>query len=125
MTNVRIDANGLPKAPVYDATAPLQHRSAVTVVDASDPAESAGIDTAGYQECRLDLDLSGVAVTSLEVQAIFWNPRQSLWFGGGKRGFGNTGRHSLVVPCRGQKLFLKVTGFVGTSFNLDVDYALS
>jgi hypothetical protein len=125
MTNVRIDANGLPKAPVYDATAPLLHRSSVTAVDGSDPAESAGIETAGYQECRMDLDLSGVAVTSLEVQAIFWNARQGLWFGGGRRSFTATGRHALVVPCRGQKVFLKVTGFSGTSFSLDADYALS
>ncbi len=29
MTNVRIDANGLSKAPVYDPTVPLAHRSAV------------------------------------------------------------------------------------------------
>ena len=56
MTNARIDANGLSKAPVYDPTAPLVLRSGVTVIDASDPAESAGIDTASYRECRFDLD---------------------------------------------------------------------
>ena len=33
MTNVRIDENGLSKAPVYDPTAPLAHRSAVAAVD--------------------------------------------------------------------------------------------
>ncbi|MBM3947248.1 MAG: hypothetical protein FJ315_07630 [SAR202 cluster bacterium] len=125
MTNVRLDANGMPKAPVYDATAPLAHRSAVTAVDGADPAESAGIDTSGYRECRLDLDLSGVGVTSLEVQALFWNPRVSAWFGGGRYSVTSTGRHALLVACRGQKVFLKVTGFSGTSFSLGVDYCLS
>lgn len=125
MTNVRLDANGMPKAPVYDATAPLAHRSGVTAVDSADPAESAGIDTAGYQECRLDLDVGGVGLTSLEVQALFWNPRQSAWFGGGKYTFTGTGRQALLVECRGQKLFLKVTAFSGTSFSLSVDYCLN
>jgi hypothetical protein len=125
MTNVRIDQNGLPKGPVYDPTAPLQHRSAVTAVDAVDPAESAGIDAAGYDECRLDLSITGVSFTSLEVQALFWNSRQSLWFGGGRRSLTSTGRHALAVPGRGQKIFLKVTAFSGTSFSLDADYVLS
>jgi hypothetical protein len=125
MTNVRIDENGLPKSPVYDPTAPVQHRSAVTVVDAADPAESAGFDTVGYAESRFDLTITGVSVTSLEVQALFWNPRQSLWFGGGRRSFTSTGRHALVVACRGQKLYLKVTAFTGTSFSLSADYALA
>jgi hypothetical protein len=32
MTNVRNDANGLSKAPVYDSTVFLAHRSAVVAV---------------------------------------------------------------------------------------------
>ena len=126
MANVRIDENGVPKGPVYEQTAPTVHRSGVTAVDSSDPGDTSGaVDCAGYRQCRFDITLTGVSVTSLEVQAIFWNSRQSLWFGGGKRSFSSTGQHSLLVPCRGQKLFLKVTGFAGTSFSLDVDYALS
>lgn len=125
MTNVRVDANGLPKAPVYDSTVPAAHRSAVTAVDGADPAEAAGIDTSGYAECRLDLNLTGTGLTSLEVQALFWNARQGAWFGGGKYTFTATGRYSLSVACRGQKTFLKVTAFSGTSFSLNVDYCLS
>lgn len=125
MTDVRIDANGLPKAPVYDPTTPLVHRSGVTAVDAVDPAESSGIDTAGYQECRLDLELTGTGLTSLEVQALFWNSRAAKWFGGGRRTFTSTGQHGLVVDCWGQKVFLKVTAFSGTSFSLSADYLLS
>jgi hypothetical protein len=125
MTNVRLDANGIPKAPVYEATAPLAHRSNVTAVDGSDPAESAGIDTSGYRECRFDVNVSGTGFTSLEVQALFWNARQGVWFGGGKLLLAATGKHALVADCRGQKVFLKVTAFTGTSFSLSVDYSLS
>ena len=126
MTNVRLDQNGLPKGPVYDSTTPAVHRTGVTAVDSSDPMDDSGaIDPAGYHECRLDLALTGVAVSSLEVQAIFWNSRQSAWFGGAKREFTATGSYSLTVPCRGQKVYLKVTAFSGTSFSLNVDYTLS
>lgn len=125
MPNVRIDENGLPKGPVYEPVAPVVHRSGVTAIDTSDPLESAGIDTAGYQECRFDLDVTGSGITNLEVQALFWNTRQSKWFGGGRRAFSGPGLYSLVVPCRGQKAFLKVTAFTGTSFTLNADYILS
>ena len=37
MTNIRIDENGLSKSPVYDPTAPLLHRSAVTAVEGLGP----------------------------------------------------------------------------------------
>ena len=110
---------------MYDQTIPASHRSAVTAVDATDPAESAGIDTLGYQECRFDLDITGTGFTSLEVQALFWNSRLSQWFGGGTRTFTSTGRHALTAVCRGQKTFLKVINFSGTSFSLNADYALS
>ncbi len=125
MTNVRIDENGLSKAPVYDPTAPLLHRSAVTAVEGSDPAESAGIDTSGYEEARFDVDIGGTGFTSLEVQVLFWSSRLSQWFGGGKRLFTGTGRHATTAMCRGQKIYLKVTAFTGTSFTLNADYVLS
>lgn len=126
MANVRIDNNGMPKGPVYEPAAPVQHRSGVTAIDASDPADvSDGVDCAGYEQCRFDIALSGSGLTSLEVQALFWNQRQSLWFGGGKRQFSSTGQHSLVVDSRGATVFLKVTGFSGTSFSLDADAVLS
>ena len=126
MANVRLDQNGLPKGPVYEATAPQPHRMDVTSVDASDPADaSLGVDTAGYRQCRFDITLAGTGFQSLEVQALFWNPRQELWFGGASRRFENTGRHALVVEARGSVVFLKVTSFAGTSFSLSADYALS
>ena len=94
MTNVRIHENGLSKAPVYDPTAPLLHRSAVTAVEGSDPAKSAGIDTSGYEEARFDVDIGGKGFTSLEVQVLFWSSRLSQWFSGGERLFTGTGRHA-------------------------------
>ena len=107
-------------------TQPKLHRSNVTSVDAADPADTSGaIDSQGYKECRFDITISGTGFSSLEVQSIFWNPRQEKWFGGGKRTFTATGQHALVVDSKGAIIFLKVTAFSGTSFSLSADYALS
>ena len=127
MANVRIDQNGLPKGPVYEPTAPAAHRSGVTTVDASDPADTSGaVDCTGYEYCRFDVGISGEGFTSLDVQVLFWNSRQSLWFGGATMHFTSTGRHAMAVPdARGSIVFLKVTAFSGTSFSLSADYALS
>ena len=126
MANVRIDEDGLPKASVYEHTAPAAHRTGVTAVDGSDPADTSGaVDCAGYHYCHFDIALTGVGLTSLEVQVLFWNSRQSLWFGGGSRKFTTTGQHALVVDAQGSYVYLKVTAFSVTSFSLSADYALS
>ncbi len=84
------------------------------------------MDTAGYEVCRFDITLPGAGFTSLEVQVLFWNSRQSKWFGGATRKLESTGQHALVVPdARGVLLFLKIISFTGTSFNLSADYVLS
>ncbi len=108
------------------ATQPVVHRSGVTAVDAADPADASGaVDTRGYHECRFDIAVTGTGLTSLEVQVLFWNSRQAVWMGGGKRIFTNTGKHAVVVDSRSAKIFLKVTAFSGTSFSLSADYSLS
>ena len=102
------------------------HRSNVTTIDTADPADTSGaVDTKGYKECRFDITITGTDLASLEVQVLFWNPRQEKWFGGGQRTFTATGQHTLVVDCRGAIIFLKVTAFSGTSFSLSADYILS
>lgn len=112
-------------ADVY-VTQPKLHRSGVTAVDASDPADtSEAINSEGYKECRFDITISGTDFASLETQVIFWNPRQEKWFSGSKRTFTATGQHALVVDSRGAIIFLKVTAFSGTSFSLEADYSLS
>lgn len=126
MANVRIDQNGIPKGPVYEPTAPALHRSGVAAVDAADPADASGaIDAAGYQYCDFDVELSGTGFTSLEAQLLFWNARQSKWFGGARYTLSATGRHALRTEARGRLLYLKVTAFSGTSFSLSADYVLS
>ncbi len=127
MPNVRLDQNGIPKAPVYEPATPAAHRSAVTAVDASDPADATGgIDCGGYQYCRLDVAVSGSALAGLDVAVLFWNPRQNLWFEGATRTFTATGRYALgVSDVRGAVIFLKVTAFSGTSFSLSADAVLS
>lgn len=108
------------------STQPKLHRSGVTAVDTSDPADTSGaVECKGYKECRFDITITGTDFQSLEVQALFWNPRQEKWMGGGKRTFASTGQHVLVVDCRGAIIFLKVTAFSGTSFSLSADYVLS
>ena len=112
-------------AEVY-TTQPKLHRSNVPSVDVTDPADTSGaVESRGYKECRFDVTISGNDFSNLEMQVIFWNPRQEKWFGGGKRTFTATGQHALVVDARGAIIFLKVTAFSGTSFSLSADYALN
>ena len=126
MVNVGIDETGLPKGPVFAPPAPAVHRTGITAVDSSDPSDTSGaVDASGYQHCRFDIDIAGTGFTSLEVQAIFWNSRQSLWFAGGLRKFTSTGQHALIADAQGSYVFLKVTAFSGTFFSLSADYALS
>lgn len=108
------------------ATQPKLHRSNVTTVDTTDPADTSGaVNCKGYRECRFDITITGTDFTSLKVQALFWNPRQSKWWTGGERTFTSTGQHALAVDCRGAIIFLKVPAFSGTSFSLSADYILS
>ncbi len=126
MANVKLDANGIPKGPVFEPTAPAVHRSGVTAVDAADPADASGaVDTSGCEQCRFDVTVTGTGFTSLDVQVLFWNPRQSLWFGGAQRQLTATGRYALAADARGALVYLKVIAFSGTSFSLSADYALS
>ncbi len=108
------------------STLPKVHRSEVIAVDAADPADASGaVNPAGYQQCRFDITLTGMAITSLEVKVLFWNARQNKWMGGGGRTFTAAGQYALAVDCRGAAIFLKVTAFTGTSFSLSADYCLS
>ena len=107
-------------------TEPKIHRSSVTAVDTADPADTSGaVDTKGYHECRFDVTITGTNFQSLEVQALFWNPRQGLWMGGGRRTFTTVGQYALVVQSHGAAIFLKVTAFSGTSFDLAADYVMN
>ena len=126
MANVRIDENGMPKTHVYETTPPALHRSGVTQADASDPEGTGGaVSTGGYQCCRFDITITGTSFQSLDVEVLFWNSRQEIWFAGASRQFTSTGRHAIMVDCRGETVFLKVSAFSGTSFSLSADYALS
>ena len=107
------------------STLPKLHRSGVTAVDTEDPAVDAGIDTKGYKECRFDIAITGTGFASLEVQVLFWNPRQESWWGGGRRTFTATGKYAIAVESRGAIVFLKIVAFSGTSFSLAADYSLS
>ncbi|MBI2171758.1 MAG: hypothetical protein HYU30_07035 [Chloroflexi bacterium] len=126
MPNVRLDQNGVPMGPAYSPLSPVVHRSGVTAVDASDPADTSGaVDCGGFQECRFDITITGTGFTSLEVAALFWNARQSKWFAGASRLFTSTGQHALSVEARGGIVYLKVVAFSGASFSLSADYVLS
>jgi hypothetical protein len=126
MANVRIDENGIPKAPVYETTSPKPHRSGVTAVDAADPTDaSQGVDCSGYQYCRFDVEVTGTDIASLDLQVLFWNSRQGIWFGGAQRRLTAPGKYALEAETRGATVFLKVVAFSGTSFTLNADYSLS
>lgn len=132
MANVRIDAQGVPKAPVYETTAPVLHRGGITAVDASDPTTAAqGFDGAGYRMVRFDIDTAGsVGLAALAVQLLVWNPTAGKYFRGSQRSFNAANLAANPVPSleaevRGATVFLKVVSATATSLSLNVYASLS
>ena len=132
MANVRIDAQGVPKAPVYEGTTPVVHRAGLTGADAADPGDAgAGLDCTGYRNVRFDLDTGGsVGLTALTVQLLVWNPTAGKYFRGAERRFdeddlaGNP-IPSLEAEVRGVIVFVKVVLATATSMSLSVYASLS
>ena len=132
MANVRIDTRGIPKAPVYETTAPVLHRAGLTAVDASDPSSAAqGLDAAGFRIVRFDIDTSGsVDLTALTVQLLVWNPTAERYFRGAQRAFAAAELAANPVPSleaevRGVVVFLKIVSATATSLSLNVYASLS
>ena len=132
MANVRIDAQGVPKAPVYEGTTPVLHRAGLTGADLDDPTSAgAGLDCAGYRNARFDLDTAGSeGLTALTVQLLVWNPTADKYFRGAERRFDEDDLAanpipSLEVEVRGAIVFLKVAQAVATSLSLSVYASLS
>jgi hypothetical protein len=132
MANVRIDAQGVPKAPVYEGTTPILHRASLTGADAADPdSAGVGLDCAGYRNARFDLDTSGsVDLTTLTVQLLVWNPTAAKYFRGAERRFDQDDLTANPIPSleaevRGAIVFLKVVQATTTSLSLSVFASLS
>ena len=132
MANVRIDSQGVPKAPVYEVTTPVLHRSNVTAVDSADPTSaSQGFDCAGYRTVRFDIDTSGsVGLTALTVLLLVWNPTAGKYFRGSPRSFDAADLAANPVPSleaevRGAVVFLKVAAATATSLSLNIYAGLS
>jgi hypothetical protein len=132
MANVRIDAQGVPKAPVYEATTPVVHRAGLTGADAADPASASdGLDCVGYRNVRFDLDTSGsVGLTALAVQLLVWNPTAAKYFRGAERRFDEEDLAANPIPSleaevRGAVVFLKVAQVTASSLSLSVYASLS
>jgi len=132
MPNVRLDAQGVPKGPVYEGTAPVLHRGPLSAPDAADPAGPAqALDCTGYRMARFDLDTTGSSgLQWLEVQLLVWNPTAGRFFAGARRYFGPAQLQaspcpSLEAEVRGATVFLKVTGVGAASLSLRVYASLS
>ena len=132
MANGRIDAQGVPKAPVYEGTTPLLHRGGLTGPDAADPASpSAGLDCIGYRNARFDIDTGGsVDLTALTVQLLVWNATAGKYFRGAERHFDQDDLAANPIPSleaevRGAVVFLKVVQATATSLALSVYASLS
>ena len=132
MANVRIDAQGVPKAPVYEGTTPVLYRGGLTGADAADPTSAAaGLDCIGYRNARFDLDTSGsVGLTALTVQLLVWNTTAGKFFRGAERRFDEDDLAanpipSLEVEVRGAIVFLKVVQATATSLALSIYASLS
>ena len=132
MANVRIDAQGVPKAPVYEGTTPVLHRAGLTGADAADPTSAnAGLNGVGYRNVRFDLDTNGsVGLTALGVQLLVWNPTAGKYFRGAERRFDQDDLAANPIPSleaevRGAVVFLKVAQATATGFSLSVYASLS
>ena len=123
MANVRIDANGVPKALVFEQSTPLVHRTGVTAVDASDPPSTAsGIDCAGFEAVDFDLDITlGGTGAMVEVAAIHYDATANAWFAGESAFLTASGRYRLRSHVRGATVFLKVVALTGDTPTLDLD----
>ncbi|GBD14546.1 hypothetical protein HRbin25_00424 [bacterium HR25] len=131
MANVRIDAQGVPKGPVYEQTTPQLHRGPLTAPDSADPTSaSQGVDCAGYRMVRFDIDTVGsVGLTSLEVQLLVWNATAGRYFAGARRRFTQEelalGSPSLEVEVRGATVFLKLVSAQASSLSVAIYASLS
>ena len=123
MANVRIDANGVPKAPVFEQSTPVAHRTGVTAADGSDPANASdGIDCAGFEAVDFDLDVTlGGTGPMVEVAAIHYDATANAWFAGESAFLTANGRYRLRSHVRGATVYLKVVALTGTTPTLDLD----
>ncbi len=112
---------------------PKLHRKDVTSVDTQDPPLSDGIDCEGFKRCRFDLIVQGTNITILKVKLLRWNTAINTWFPNGTsvklndaEGFlASGGKVTLVEDeALGATVFLKVSEFIGDTFNLTAYYVL-
>ncbi len=132
MADVRVDSQGIPKAPVYETTPPVLHRGPLTGPDTSDPTQAAqGLDCTGYRMVRFDLDTTGsTGLTLLGVRLMLWNPKAQRFFGGAARRFqeqelAHNPCPSLEAEVRGGVVFLKVEEAQAQSLSLRIYASLS
>jgi hypothetical protein len=122
----------VPKGPVYEETAPVLHRSAVSSVDAADPSSaSQGLNCAGYRNLRLDIDTTAsVGLTALKVQLLVWNVTANKYFRGAEREFSAAElsanpKPALEVEVRGATVFLKIVSATAATLSISVYASLS
>jgi hypothetical protein len=103
------------------------HRTNVTAVDASDPADaSAAVDTQGRELCHFDVyeEAGSGGVTSISVQLLCWNTRLSKWMRGDSRTLTSLPAQ-VTADVQAAKVYLKVTALSGTTPKVGIDYSLS
>ena len=122
MADVRIDANGVPKAAVFEQTAPAAHRASVTAVDSGDPASaSVGVASEGFRFVDFDVAVTlGGTDPLVEVAPLFLDATSGTWFLGDSSFFPSSGRYRVRVEARGAVVFLQVVSLSGTSPTLSL-----
>jgi len=112
---------------------PKKHRDNVTQVDTENPSVDAGIDCEGYRNCRFDVEVQGVNITTLKVQLLRWNSLAHKWFGCGNAvNLATAAEFTVSGGCVclledeafGATIFLKILEFVGSSFVANIYYVL-
>ncbi len=117
MADVRIDANGVPKAAVFEQTAPVAHRVDVTEPDEDDPASAGlGIASEGYRYVDFDIAITlGGTDPLVEVAPLYYDATSDAWFRGDSCFYTESGRYRLRIEARGATVYLQVVALAGTS----------
>lgn len=121
--NVARDASGIPKRAVFEHESTAAHRSGVTSVDGSDPADTSGaVDSEGWEVVDFDIDVTlGGTDPVAEVAPIYYNSVAEAWFKGESVFISETGKYRVRCEARGSFVFLKLISLDGTTPTIDMD----
>lgn len=106
----------------YIHTQVKEYRTGITAPDSSDPTEK--VNCLWAKECWFYVHLVSGSVDFVEVQALFWDSKESIYTKGASRATPFL-PGAFVVEVNGhEQVALKVIGLTGTSPEIKINYDL-